>query len=583
MFNANSIKILPALVASAVMLVACDKEEETPSASAAISDGASILQYIPADSPYVIAGLEPFPEDIIDSLEPKLDRVLKSYQTILTEMVAAKRAELSEEERNSEEMQRMDAFVTELSTLLSIDGLRGAGFDSNSAGAVYGNGLLPVVRIELTDGALFENTLVSLEDKAGQEMLVGTVGDQSYRYFDAEELRIVIAVVDDQAVFSLVPSVFDEDQMGRALGLTLPDQNITSTGILEALIDDYGYTNHLVAFIDVAQIVESFIGDPAGLNADLMAALEGDKPELSDVCKAEFRDLAGIAPRMVMGYTGISGNRFDSNLVFELRDDIASGLQALPAAVPGLGGDAGGLMSFGMSLDIGATRSFIEDRLDAMEADPFECEHLADIQAGVGGMRAALAQPVMPMIYDFRGFLAVIDEIEGLDVATQTPPTSVDGSFLLAMNNVQALIAMGAMMSPELAALNLQPGDDPVALDIPQLQAMGIMAYAAMEENALAVSVGDDAESEVMAVLDASVTDPSPFMGFSVDAARYYSFMGEAVAASDDMDSEAASPEMRAATQEMLNAIADLYDRMTADVLFTDNGVEFRMTETLKE
>lgn len=583
MFSANSIKILPALVFSAFVLVACDKEEESPSAGAAISEGASILQYIPADSPYVFVGLEPIPDEIMDNLEPKLDRVLKSYQTILNEMVSMKQAELSEEERNSEDAQRMEAFVAELSTLLSLEGLRSAGIDRGSKGALYGNGLLPVIRMELTDGARFEDTLASLEDKAGQEMLVGSVGDQSYRYFDAEELRIVIAVVDNQAVISIVPSVFDEDQTGRALGLTLPDQNIASTGILEALIEDYGYTNHFVGFVDVLQVVESFIGDPTGLDADLMAVFEGDKPEVSDVCKDEFRDVAGIAPRMVVGYTSISANRFDSSVVFELRDDIASGLQALTAPVPGLGGDAGGLMSFGMSLDIGATRSFIEDRLDAMEADPFECEHFADLQSGAAEMRATLSQPVMPMIYDFRGFLAVIDEIEGLDVATQTPPTSVDGSFLLAMNNAQALIAFGAMMSPELAALNLQPGGDPVALDIPQLQAMGIMAYAAMEDDALAISVGDDAESEVVAVLEADIADPSPFMGFSIDAARYYSFMGEAVAAGDDMDSDAASPEMRAATQEMMNAIADLYDRMTADVLFTDDGVEFRMIETLKD
>ena len=50
----------------------------------------------------------------------------------------------------------------------------------------------------------------------------------------------------------------------------------------------------------------------------------------------------------------------------------------------------------------------------------------------------------------------VIDSIEGLDIATQTPPTSVDGGFLLAMNNAQALVSLGAMFSPEIAGLNLQ-------------------------------------------------------------------------------------------------------------------------------
>jgi hypothetical protein len=239
-------------------------------------------------------------------------------------------------------------------------------------------------------------------------------------------------------------------------------------------------------------------------------------------------------------------------------------------------------MSFGMSLDFKAARSFMEARLDAMEADPFECEHFADVQDGVAQARESLNQPLPPMVYDFKGFLAIIDEIEGLDVATQTPPTSVDGSFLLAMDNAQGLIAMGAMFSPELAALNLQPGGDPVALDLPQLQAMGISAFAALTDGAVAVSVGEESESEVQGMLGAEGATPPPFMSFSIDAARYYSFMGEAIAVGDDGE-DAPTPEMKAALNELMQSIADLYDRMSGDVLFTANGIEMHMIETLKD
>jgi hypothetical protein len=338
-----------------------------------------------------------------------------------------------------------------------------------------------------------------------------------------------------------------------------------------------------VAFIDVPAIAERFVGEPTGLDADLLALMGGDKPQLSDVCKTEIRELAGVAPRMVIGYTGITATQFDSSIVFELRQDIASGLTALATAVPGLGGDRGGLMSFGFSLDIKAAREFMEGRLDAMEADPYECEHLAELQAGVASGRQSLNQPVPPMIYDFKGFVAVIDDIEGLDIATQTPPTSVDGGFLLAMDNAQALVAMGAMFSPELAALNLQADGNPVELNLPQLQMMGISAFAALEEGALVLSMGEDAESQVTSMLAADASAPPPFMSFSVDAARYYSFMGEAIAAGDAGADDAATPEMQAAMTEMMQSIADLYDRMSVDVLFTENGIEMHATEILKE
>ncbi|MCO4810564.1 MAG: hypothetical protein KC572_03115 [Gammaproteobacteria bacterium] len=58
---------------------------------------------------------------------------------------------------------------------------------------------------------------------------------------------------------------------------------------------------------------------------------------------------------------------------------------------------------------------------------------------------------------------------EGMDVATETPPSSVDASVLLAMENAEALATMAAMMSSEIAALNLLPDGKAKALDLPQL------------------------------------------------------------------------------------------------------------------
>lgn len=575
MFKSISTRVFAVFAISTLMVAGCGKDEET------VADD-TLLKYVPADTPYVFASLEPLPDDIMDELEPMIDRVLVSYRSVLEEVIVAKEAELTEEQRTSEDTQKVKAVVEGLSTLLSVEGMREAGIARDSLMAFYGNGLLPVMRIELSDGALFEAAIARLEQQGGDQMLVADFEGQSYRYFDAEELRILIAVVEDQAVFAMVPAAFDDAQTGRALGLTLPDSSITDSTVLQDIISKYDYTNHVVGFVDVAAIAERFVGEPSGLDVDLMALLEVDDTELSNVCKEEIRDVAGVVPRMVAGYTAISAKRFDSSVVFELRDDIATGLQALPAVVPGLGGDHGGLMSFGMSLDVKEARSFMEARLDAMEADPFECEHFADLQGGVAQARESLNQPLPPMVYDFKGFVAIIDEIEGLDVASQTPPTSVDGSFLLAMDNAQGLVAMGAMFSPELAALNLQPGGDPVALDLPQLQAMGISAFAALTDSAVAVSVGEESESEVQGMLNAEGSTPAPFVSFSIDAARYYSFMGEAIGAGEAVE-DSPTPEMKAALQNMMMSVADLYDRMSGDVLFTENGIEMHVTETLKD
>jgi len=575
-------RVVLAIIFSVFLFVACSKDEEEAAVSSALSSDATLLQYIPADTPYVFASITPLSDELMDKLEPKIERVLQSYQVVLREAVRAKR-EQSSDELEEEQMERITAVVDELGSLLSIEGMRNAGLGRESTGAFYGNGILPVIRFELTDGALFDAAIDSLEEEAGHELDVAELGGHKYRYLNADELKVIVAVLGDQGVITLVPGAFNDAQISQALGLTLPETNIAESGRLQSIATEYGYSDYFVGFMDFSAIVERFLGGANGLDAELMALMEHDAANLSEVCKAEIRSVASIAPRVVMGYTDVSLDEISSSVVLELRDDIASGLQGLSADVPGLGVDHGGLLSFGMSVDIKAAREFVEARLDALEAEPFECEHFAELQEGVAGGREALNQPVPPMVYDFRGFLAVINDIEGLDIASQTPPTSVDGSFLLAMNNAQALVSLGTMFSPELAALNLQADGKPVALELPQMQAMGIDAFAALSDDAIALSIGEGAETEIEGLLSAEVADPAPIMSFSMDAARYYEFLGDAIAAGEMASEDSATPEMQAAMKEIMQAVAEIYGRMSVGVHLTERGVEIDSSVSLKD
>lgn len=583
MFKSISTKFLFPIAIAAFALAACEKDEPAPPTSL-LSSNDTLLRYVPADTPYVIANVEPLPDELMDKLEPKIDDILQSYQVVLREVVAVKKAELTEEQRESEDAKKAAAAIDDLTTLLSMDGLRGAGFGRDGTAVVYGNGLLPVIRFELTDGALFDAAISRLEDKAGHKMAVAAIEGGGYRYADIEQIRVVIAILEKEAVITVVPSSFSEAQTASALGLTPPETSIADTGVLAQIAEKYGFTPQYAGFVDMEKIASTFTDPQTGVNAELLAMMGHDVATVSDVCKAEIREVAGVMPRMVLGYTAIGVDRMDSTFVLELREDIAAGLATLTAEVPGLGGDPGGLMAFGMSLNVQAAREFVEARIEALEADPFECEHFADLQAGVAGAKMGLQQPLPPLVYDFKGFLAVIDDIEGLDVASQTPPTSIDGRFMIAMDNAPALVGMGAMFSPELAQLNLQPDGKPVALDMPQMQAMGITAHAALTENAVAIAVGEDSEQDLGDMLGAKPTGAAPFMSFSMDAARYYGFLGDAIAASEPKEGEEApSPEMQAALKDIMNAVAGLYERMSVDVLLTSNGVEFKAVEHLAD
>lgn len=583
MFKSVSTKLTIATILVAMTTVACEK-----------TDKASLLDYVPADSPYVFASIAPLPDAVFDKLDPKIDRILQSYETLLREIAGMAIEKSADDGDDSEDAEKAAAVIAELSSLMSVDGLRGAGFDRKSTAVFYGNGLLPVLRIEVSDGALFESALSRIEEKAGEKMDVAIIAGSPVRYVVAKDAKVLVSIHEKQVVISVAPAAFSDKQIAELLGLSPPKSSIADSGVLQSIANEYGFNDYFIGYIDIEGIVETVTGGASGLDADLISMIEDlddaddsfgsvKQDELSDVCRAEIRSMAGVMPRIVMGYTDISPQRFDSQFIIELRDDIATSLTALTAPVPGLGGDPGGLMSFGMSIDVMAMRNFYEAQLDALEADPFLCEAFADLQAGIEQGRMALQQPVPPMVYDFRGFVGVIKDIEGLDMAKRTPPTSVDGRFLLAMDNVPALVSFGAMLSPELAGLDLQPDGEPLQLDMPQTQMLGGDVFVAMTDDALALSVGDGAETELARMLTADATDNGTFLSFSMDAARYYTFIGEAMALSEPDDENAMSPEFQAAMQDMMLVIADIYDRMFVDVRFTEKGIVIDSSVTLRD
>ena len=164
-------RVLLVIISSVFLFVACSKDEEETAMSSALSSDATLLQYVPADSPYVFASVTPLSDELMDKLEPKIERVLQSYQTVLREAVRAK-SEQASDELEEAEMARITAVVEELSSLLSIEGMRNAGLGRESTAAFYGNGILPVVRFELTDGALFDAAIDRLEEEAGPLQLL---------------------------------------------------------------------------------------------------------------------------------------------------------------------------------------------------------------------------------------------------------------------------------------------------------------------------------------------------------------------------------------------------------------------------
>lgn len=580
----NNNKLLNISAIACLLLVgagACSRDDGD--AATALTAGGGLLQYIPADSPYVVAAAEPLPEDVRDAIVEKTRPVMEAYANMarvaITEQAADEDADESAR-RISQEL------VAEFTRLMTPEGLESAGIDRHSTAAVYGHGLWPVLRVSLSDDALMEGTLTRLEEKIGAKMPSATVDGHRYRIAEGEdEATIVIAVIDGYLVASLVPAEPADALLRSVLGLDLPARNIADAGVLARLAGKYGYTSYGIGFLDVVRVIDMFLDGQSGLPQVILDVANVDASNISDVCRKEARSLAGVMPRIVAGYTEITAERMVSNTVLELRSDIATGLATIPAPVPGLGQKGqGGLVAFGVSFNPQAARDFYAARLDALEADPYECEWFDALQNNLESGRAALNQPLPPVVYSFRGFLAVVENISGMDIESGQPPTDIDMRLLVATDNAEALVAMGAMFSPEIAALDLKPDSKPVRLPVPPVAAQVETAWVAMSDSALALSVGEGNEAQLPDMLAAPLPEPAPFMSLDMDAGAYYGFIAdvslEAVAKEDGEDR---SREFQEAFSRTMKSLEEAIDRILWDMHFSERGIECPSTVELAD
>jgi hypothetical protein len=120
-------------------------------------------------------------------------------------------------------------------------------------------------------------------------------------------------------------------------------------------------------------------------------------------------------------------------------------------------------------------------------------------------------------------------------------------------------------------------------LALPQLEAMAVTAFAAMKEDALSVAVGPAAQARVTSVLGAESLTPPPSFAMSMDAGAYYDFIATGMMVEEPAEQEPMTPEMKTATQTVLTALGDLYDRISTVVRFTENGAEVDSVVTLKD
>lgn len=549
-----------------------------------LSSNDTLLRYVPADTPYVFATLEPLPDPIWDAYTKQLESLgnlfrlgIENAMAELGNINAAGGSPFGNPGANQEALQA-------IADLTSAETLESMGIDRDSTYAFYGLGLLPVFRITLAEGhdmaGVLDRIESLIESQGDATVATGSVGGQEYRSIGADQARFIVALLENELVASVVPANFGDAELQAVLGVALPEQSIADTGRLEEIADEYGFTSHMAAMLDVERITAIFLDSPSATDSLLFDLMDYDAGEISAICRDEIRNMAGVAPSIVSGYTSLDDRSMEMSLVFELRNDIAAGLARIPTPVRGIGAETDALFAFGMSFDIEAARDFVAARLAAIQADPFECEYFAEMNEGIPEAQMYLNQPLPPFVDGIRGFSATMD-FSDFDFAAGAPmPSDLAVSLLLSTSDAAGALMMASMLDPQIASLNLPTDGQIVEVDLPppfndpSVNPFG-QAYFVASDEVIGIGLGRNGETRLSELMQSPPGDPSTFLNMSVDMSAYYGLLADMMENAALIDPSGVPPTaVISSMTDVMRSLQALYSRETVDIRFTERGVE---------
>lgn len=566
------------LCAAAISGCSDEKSGDSVAAAAAAAGvdarAETLLGYVPSDAAYAFAMLQPMPADVGAKLEAMLGAQLESYSGMMA------RALNDIQESGSDEVDPLLlATLEEMSTRMSVQGLRSMGYDIDAVNAIYGVGLLPVMRMTLSDTAGFESFIAAVEERADQPFQSGSAGGVDYRYFDLDdEFRVLFSTAQGHLVAALVPSGLGAENLARVIGSAPPPASMVDDNRLAQLNAEYDWLPHGTGYLDIAAVVQALLrseDDP--LSSELRSLMGWGEEEVSDACRTEMREMAEVVPRIVSGMRQYDTDALVNQTVIRLRDDIASGLTNLAVPLPGIDDTDAGLLSMGVSFRLLALKEFAQTRVDAIQTDPYQCEWFADLN-NVEAASAQLQQPIPPFISVFKGFRFILDDLQmNEDQAYGVDPK---GRVLIAMDNPQMLLGMAQMMSPELAALELKPDGKPVALPTDSLPAGSPQPYLAMTDAGIAIGVGDEGARlrELLEAPEPADDEVTPVLTFGYDLGALADLMNGVSKMNPDAD-EMPEQELEELKQILGN---QMFERVGASVYFSSAGVDVRYRGTIK-
>ena len=495
------------LALSAAVLAACGKPQ--PSAD-------QPLAYAPADTPYAWANLEPQPQAMIDwsshQMHAVMPVVIDMYDGLLKQQKAL----------GERETKILAAVLDELRGHDTLDKLRELGYKPDARTAIYGVGLVPVLRMELGDTAAFKAMIARVEAKVGEKIPTGKTGAQEYWQFGNEDVQFVIAVQGSYLVATLWPADANDTVKQLLLGVTRPGKNLLDAGTLQAIAKKYNYSPYGEGYLDFAALAQRLSNAPTGADLEIAKALKlpTDVAKDSPVCVDEAKGIVQKFPRIVAGAETYAPPQLRVAMQFETEPALAQALMAALAAAPGTGAPAEGLFDVSLATPLLKLKEFWLKQADAVAAKPFACPEFASINEMFAKSKQQLGVTIPPPFSDLTGVRVTLDKLEPRKDSKVPDAAS---RMLIGTNNPLAAVGMAQMAVPQLKDLKITTDGKPVALPAGLLPASAQLppVWLAMTDKAIALSAGQGSEAMLGAYFAAPPSATPVFLRVHFSGALY--------------------------------------------------------------
>lgn len=478
-------------------------------------DASLPLAFVPADTPYVFANAEPLPQAVRDEYVGMMRQMWPPVFGVYDRLVNEAK-DLTDEQRKI-----VRAILDETKALAAKGSGEDAGFTGAARFAMYGVGLVPVLRWELADPAKLRAAVARVEEKAGAKLSVGKVGEQDYWYVGNDKIVAIIAVVDQHLVATIAPPKASDDAKKRLLGLVRPDKNLGDSGALTKLNADNKFMPYGTMLVDNVRIVDVATSETDPLLNEFKTLGGATHEPVDATCRQEFLDIAKKFPRFVLGYTALSPKSMDMVGRLEMEPALAKDFAAAVGAAPGSAGAPEGQMDFALSLPVLKFKDFLVKQSKAVVDKPYACTHLAELNQSFAEMNAKLATTIPPPASDLTGLRMTLAKFT-LDDGTGKPDYA--GKMLVALTNPMSALAMGQLASPQLKELKIAPDGKPVALPAGLVPGQVPPLFAAMNDKAIALSAGAGEDATLGAYLTAAPAAEPVFFRLYFSGALYGQF-----------------------------------------------------------